>query len=169
MSLCYLYLPISSSLVNWMTRWCKLETRHHHNLVLTSSTAACFLGCLKLNLCFQGLGGRFSGPGVLNIVSGSRVALVAFSLLLLFMPLYRSMAASSALAQTSMVEMETGGKSTGLWRSPEGFSFWENLWPGCLWLVLSARKVLVIINWKNLQLMTSIRMEIGRRLKPHWE
>ena len=116
MSLWYLYLPISSSLVNWMTRWCKLETRHHHNTVLTSSTAACFLGCLKLNLCFQGLGGRFSGPGVLNIVSGSRVALVAFSLLLLFMPLYRSMAASSALAQTSMVEMETGGKSTGLWR-----------------------------------------------------
>ena len=86
-----------------------MESRHYHNgtpPLLTSSTAGCFLGCLKLNLCFQGLGGRFSGPGVLNIVSGSRVALVAFSLLLRFMPLYRSMAAPSALAHHNMPEME---------------------------------------------------------------
>ena len=64
---------------------------------LTSSRVCCFLGCLKLNLCFQGLEPGPSGPvdpgppGPApgpweNIVSGSRVALVAFSLLLLFMP-----------------------------------------------------------------------------------
>ena len=67
------------------------------SLLLTSSRVGCFLGCLKLNLCFQGLGpsvpeapgppGPAGPPGPWeNMVSGSLVALVAFSLLLLFMP-----------------------------------------------------------------------------------
>ena len=96
---------------------------------LTSSTGGCFFGCLKLNLCFQGLGG-FSGPGVENIVvSGSLVALVALSELLLFMPLYLSMLALvaghnmsedlstvSSPAKSSQIRTAATIKSTGLWR-----------------------------------------------------
>ena len=89
---------------------------------LTSSRVCCFLGCRKLNLCFQGLEPGPSGipgapppvpaPGSAeNIVSGSRVALVAFSLLLLFMPpLTRSMMSvrvSAGHSSSSQLKLES--------------------------------------------------------------
>ena len=57
----------------------------------------CFLGCLKLNRCFHGLV-TVKSVALADMVSGSRVAFVAFSLLLRFIPFDRSILCTFGLS-----------------------------------------------------------------------